>query len=690
MNENLIESTINSKLESNPFKKANSYNSEFSKFSENLNNDSSNLNSINLNVNLHDKYKPNCINDLQFHSQEVSEIVGWLNSYDKHSVTNKAIYLTGINGIGKTSYIRAILSELKYHIVEFNYNDSTRNVGMKEFLNKHLKNNINVFFKNYNKTAIIIDELENIITYNSNYIKELISFINPIKGKTGLKKEEKDRLKKQYFGPIICICNSRSASKFKDLAKECFQVKFKSIPKIYIEKFAKSILSKESIRLNKVTFDQIISIANGNISQLLCIIQYILLNKSEYIQSNKLLTLNEVSSIKNQSNQLKIDSNQSKNDSNDSNEIISKNKLESKLNEELLNSMQESWKVDCDSTIFENMNTLLKNSKTISIDSCHRIYELDTTLIPTMINDNCIEYTETLDELTDVLDNFSNFDVVNAHIYSTQCWGMYNIASLYSTVLPIRKMGSKNCIDPSNWQLRFCEQSNKIFQKAQMEKKLNKLSTITKNDNVLDLYHWSNVLYQKLNQFITNDQIEQFKIFLKGSYIVTEDITEKDLQETSNSIKLTIDDLKVIQPLFKNLKTFLDKPEAIPKITKVPKATNVPKVSKTTAKKTATPKVPKEPKVPKVPKTTAKKIATPKVPKKQVKNKVINEVPEKLEVNEVPEKLEVNYVNEIKEIHEKLEVNEVTNNQEVIPEKLEIKLQTNSDDEMMDEIMNLL
>jgi DNA polymerase III delta prime subunit len=647
-----------STFKSNPFKKL----CEEIEYERKILNDP---NYTNINISLHHKYTPKTLNDLYFHIQEINDIKNWLNDFNNKKSLQKGLYLSGLNGIGKSSYIKTLLHELNYNVIEFNYNDSGRNIGMKEFLEKTLKNNINVFFK-HTKKAIIIDELENIITYNSNYIKEIIHFLNPVKGITGLKKDEKERLKSQYLGPIICICNSRSNSKFKDLIKESYSVQFKPIPKVYVENFSKMILLKESVKINKITFEQIISIANGNISQLLCIIQYILLNKSKFIENNKFIDINELTL--NPKNQFNI--NETK---------LNETKLnETKLNENIINNIKDTWKLDCDSTIFENMNTLLKNSRTISFDDCHRIYEIDSTLIPTMINDNCIEYSENISEISLIMDSFSNYDIINTYIFSNQCWNLYNVASLYSTIIPIRKMVSKNCIEPDNWQLRFCEQSNKIFQKAQCDKKLNKLSKIIFTNNIVDLYHWSNVLYQKCNQFVINNEIDKFYKCLKNNHILDINVTDKELSETSTSIKLTLDDLRILQPLFKNLKEHLNKVIITPK--KIIKKNTIKTIVNITNPK-------KEPV--KLPKKTLKNDLNSepvKLPKKTLKND-LNSEPVKLPKKTLKNDLDSEPV----KLPKKTLKNDLNSEPVKLPKKtLKNDLKNDSDSEIMEQIMQCL
>ena len=88
--------------------------------------------------------------------------------------------------------------------------------------------------------GIIMDEVDGMSSGDKGGISELISFINPNKGK-----RKKDKKKLNYQNPIICICNDEKDKKIKDLKSVCEYVPF-IMPKLTeIYDFAYQIVCKK-------------------------------------------------------------------------------------------------------------------------------------------------------------------------------------------------------------------------------------------------------------------------------------------------------------------------------------------------------------------------------------------------------------------------------------------------------------
>lgn len=141
----------------------------------------------------------------------------------------KAVLLSGLPGIGKTSAARIIPKQLGFHSIEQNASD-IRNKSSVESVLTSLNDN-SVFGNNWemftsvkkndiknkkllqsSKCVIVMDEVDG-MTSDRGGIQTLIQFI------------------KKSKQPIICICNDRDHPKIRNLAKACLDLKFDE-PKI--------------------------------------------------------------------------------------------------------------------------------------------------------------------------------------------------------------------------------------------------------------------------------------------------------------------------------------------------------------------------------------------------------------------------------------------------------------------------
>ena len=114
---------------------------------------------------------------------------------------------------------------------------------MKENLNKVLNStNISIMKGNYLKNiAVIMDEVDGMSSGDRGGVSELVSIINPNKGKERLIKDI------NYTNPIIYTSNTDK--KLADLRKNCQEIIFTKPTQSDIMKFAKKIIEKENINI---------------------------------------------------------------------------------------------------------------------------------------------------------------------------------------------------------------------------------------------------------------------------------------------------------------------------------------------------------------------------------------------------------------------------------------------------------
>lgn len=233
------------------------------------------------------KYKPEKLSDLIGNKIQIKKTKIWLSNFNnKVEGTKPALLISGPPGIGKTTLANLILNEFNYDIIEFNASDVRNQKLIRENLMNILgKQSISKLMGGNNSNGIIMDEVDGASTGDKGGISELISFINPNKGK-----RKKIKIKPNYINPIICICNNDSEKKMNDLKKECEYIKF-TLPKTNeIYNFAQKIINKEEIKVSEEDLLEIVLHSQNDIRKLICNLEYI----SKSNNNNIINTLNTV------------------------------------------------------------------------------------------------------------------------------------------------------------------------------------------------------------------------------------------------------------------------------------------------------------------------------------------------------------------------------------------------------------
>lgn len=143
-----------------------------------------------------DKYKPKSIDDMVGNKKNIDTIKKWLSDFkNKKTNVERALFISGPPGIGKTTIAHLILKEFDYEIIEFNASDVRSQKSVKDNLLKIL-NNTNVSLMQDNKLrdiGIIMDEVDGMSSGDRGGVSELVSIISPSK---------KDKKKKKKYQKI--------------------------------------------------------------------------------------------------------------------------------------------------------------------------------------------------------------------------------------------------------------------------------------------------------------------------------------------------------------------------------------------------------------------------------------------------------------------------------------------------------
>jgi len=197
------------------------------------------------------------INNLLNRDEEINKIKDILKDFElnKHNLaTKKGIYIYGDPGAGKTTFVTKILKELNYDIIKYDAGD-IRNKSIIDTITKHNmsdKNVMSMFYKNIQRIAIIMDEIDGMNNGDKGGINSLIKIIRP-------KKTKKQRLEEITLNPIICIGNYHIDKKIKELMKVCHVIELKSPTKPQMNSIIEQIiptLQDEIIKVNVVNYIQ--------------------------------------------------------------------------------------------------------------------------------------------------------------------------------------------------------------------------------------------------------------------------------------------------------------------------------------------------------------------------------------------------------------------------------------------------
>lgn len=183
------------------------------------------------------KYKP----------KNVSEIIGQKNKHalKKHiEKGEKAIFLHGPIGTGKTSSVYAIANELGYEVLEINASDKRS----KKSLEETLEGAVNQGSLFGNNKIILVDELE---ALSGRYDRG---------GKTKISK----LIQKTSF-PIVLIATDAYDRSLKTLRKKSKLVKYTNPSHEDITKFLTSILDKEGLQYEKKAIRHLARISGGDV-----------------------------------------------------------------------------------------------------------------------------------------------------------------------------------------------------------------------------------------------------------------------------------------------------------------------------------------------------------------------------------------------------------------------------------------
>jgi len=215
-------------------------------------------------------------------ANEIKELLLSFDSNCKNLNFKKGIYIYGSPGCGKTYFIKNLLKELDYDIINYDAGD-VRNKALIDNITSNNVSNRNVLdlmSKKTKKIVILMDEIDGMNNGDKGGITALIKIIRQ-------KKTKKQRLENMTMNPIICIGNYYIDKKIKELMKVCYTFELKSPTNQQMGLLLDTILPTKKINNCKNT---VLNYIQGDMRKLE-FVNKIVLNKPELLNEEIIETI---------------------------------------------------------------------------------------------------------------------------------------------------------------------------------------------------------------------------------------------------------------------------------------------------------------------------------------------------------------------------------------------------------------
>ena len=158
----------------------------------------------------------NKIFDREKTANEIKQILLSFDANSKNINFKKGIYIYGSPGCGKTYFVKKILKELNYDIINYDAGDVRNKALIDNITSNNISNRnvLDMMTKKTKKIVILMDEIDGMNNGDKGGITALIKIIRQ-------KKTKKQRLENMTMNPIICIGNYYVDKKIKELMKVC-------------------------------------------------------------------------------------------------------------------------------------------------------------------------------------------------------------------------------------------------------------------------------------------------------------------------------------------------------------------------------------------------------------------------------------------------------------------------------------
>ena len=185
--------------------------------------------------------------------QQIKDFIKHFNENKKDLSINRGIYLYGLSGIGKTSFIKNIIIELNYDMIYYDASNIRNKNIIEDIANYNISdtNVLSLLKKEKKNIIIVMDEVDGMNNGDKGGINNLIKLIRP-------KKTKKQKAENYTMNPIICISNEHIDKKISELKKVCINIELKKPTDLQMN----SLLKKSIKNIDKKKFDNLLTYIN--------------------------------------------------------------------------------------------------------------------------------------------------------------------------------------------------------------------------------------------------------------------------------------------------------------------------------------------------------------------------------------------------------------------------------------------
>jgi DNA polymerase III delta prime subunit len=316
-----------------------------------------------------EKYRPKVISDLYISSEKIDVINEWISNY---GITKKALLLIGPPGLGKTTLARIIFTG--YDVIEYNASD----IRTQALINKAISDIVNLSNVGKNKRAVIMDEIDGMLSTDKKGLDELISFIK----NTGSFEPT----------PFILISNIENMKQamLQTLFKNCVEIFFDEPDKAdYLDYIAKIWRLEFIAGLSDEILEELYQIGQCDYRRIINFMEYLKYSTDDYIDLKHIRKLKKIYfGIKDNMN----------------------------VSQSILKIML---------------------SKSIDYAKIMNIYYYNRSKINSIIYENYYRYADSISNAVKLIDCLINSDLIERLIYETQTWNLLQEHGRFSLYLPI-------------------------------------------------------------------------------------------------------------------------------------------------------------------------------------------------------------------------------------------------------------
>ncbi len=159
------------------------------------------------------RFRPRTVADIADNREAVNELKLWLRGWEKGVPKERAVFLHGPPGTGKTSTVHVLAEELGFDLLEINASDYRTRTRMEELIGRATTQNVTIFGK---RRLILFDEMEGVSGHEDlGGISAIVDII------------------KTTRVPIILIATAiaeGNEEKFRPLRDKTIAIEFKPVP----------------------------------------------------------------------------------------------------------------------------------------------------------------------------------------------------------------------------------------------------------------------------------------------------------------------------------------------------------------------------------------------------------------------------------------------------------------------------